>query len=46
MDPQEWEEELNSQEEFLKKIGDRLPKEISNEHSKQKERLKQFAEVK
>jgi phosphoenolpyruvate carboxykinase (GTP) len=35
----DWEEEVKKQEEFLKKFGKKLPKEISLEHQKLQERL-------
>lgn len=40
IDKQAWIEELNGQLPFLEKFGDKLPKEISDEHTKQLERLK------
>jgi len=35
----DWIEELTSQDEFMKSIGDKMPKELWDEHSGLKERL-------
>jgi phosphoenolpyruvate carboxykinase (GTP) len=38
-DPNDWRDELTSQEAFFKKIGDRLPQEMWDEHENLKRRL-------
>lgn len=39
IDKQAWNEEIKKQEEFFKKFGNKLPKEIWSEHAKLNERL-------
>lgn len=40
IDKDVWMEEVNSQKEFFAQFGDRLPKEIMEEHDKLEARLK------
>ena len=42
IDKDVWLEEVESQKEFFKQFGDRLPKEIMEEHDKLEERLKKM----
>jgi phosphoenolpyruvate carboxykinase (GTP) len=45
VDPEDWEQELVDSKEFFQKFGERLPREIREEHEKLSGRLKSAAGV-
>ena len=45
VDPEDWEQELVDSKEFFQKFGERLPREIREEHEKLSERLESAAGV-
>ena len=45
VDPEDWEQELVDSEEFFQKFGDRLPRELRDEHEKLSGRLESAAGV-
>jgi GTP-dependent phosphoenolpyruvate carboxykinase len=45
VDPEDWEQELVDSKEFLQKFGNRLPREIREEHDKLSGRLGHSAGV-
>ena len=45
VDPEDWEQELVDSEEFFQKFGERLPREIREEHEKLSGRLESAAGV-
>jgi phosphoenolpyruvate carboxykinase (GTP) len=45
VDPEDWEQELVDSKEFFQKFGERLPREIREEHEKLSGRLESAAGV-
>jgi len=45
IDPEDWEQELVDSKEFFQKFGERLPREIRDEHEKLSGRLQSTARV-